>query len=403
MNRKAKFIVVYPYPFGDFVWHKLELDQLSDDLDVEVWDLSKFLNKNFAKNIHVKNSGSHNIREFNSFKSLVRILIKTISQAEENKVYFLYQVPTTNSYEILVKIMFLFIKKRKKYVVIETLNPGLPLISRDTLSEKLKSVVGLIKFNNMRSFRFYFRTLIFSKFNNLLPALPTHAMVSGTEYETIYKTKMQKKVKIIKVHSIDFNEYVRVKNLKNFSPVSDNQSAFLLDSPDPYYLEDRVLTGSKSYLTSKVWYPLLNDFLDCIEHDSGVKVSILGHYKTDFTSPSALFGNRHVIYNRTLECVAKSKFVITRASAAVSFAVIFRKPILFIFSDELTRDKHEMAFICKMAEELGTEPININQSISKLDDYLRVDEAKYEIFEKKFLTSANLDICNYQIILKEII
>ena len=127
----------------------------------------------------------------------------------------------------------------------------------------------------------------------------------------------------------------------------------------------------------------------------------MGHYKTNFESPSKIFGNREVLYGRTLESTMRAKFVVNRDSSSISYAVILRKPIVFIYSNELLLDKVVMKYIYNMAIELGTHPINLNNPPIDLTPYLNVDLEKYRNFEKNFLTSS-FSKSNYDILVQDI-
>ena len=156
------------------------------------------------------------------------------------------------------------------------------------------------------------------------------------------------------------------------------------------------------YFTSEVWYPALSNFFEFLEGDRQLTVRVAGHYKTNFDSPSLLFGNREVIYGRTPELVASSKFVITRISTAISFAVLYKKPIIFIYSDQLLKDSEFMSQIISISNVLGTSPINIDHFPTNLESYLRVNEDKYRKYTLDFLTSKPNGVPNYRIILQDI-
>ncbi len=398
-----KFIVVYPYPFGDFMWRKLELDELDLELDVEVWDLSSILHKKFSKKIFAHKSHINRIEYFFSFFSFFKYIKKFYLSNQNKNIYILNMVSTVNFPSLLVKLIFIYYRIKQKFVFIETINNGWPVINRNYKSINHKIYSKLKNLDGLKSLYLYIRNLFYSQINNLLPDITTHVLVAGSAYNKMITAKKSKKSKIVNAHSIDYSEYIRARFQEKTNRPQIDKNAFLLDSPDPYYSEDRVINGLRSHLTNGVWYPSLNFFFEHVEREFDVQVSVLGHYKSDFPSPSVIFGNRSVFYHRTLEKIAGSKFVISRASTAVSFAVILRKPILFIFSRELMQDNQEMTQIFSMAEQLGTTPININEPFPNLKNYLSVDLQKYRNYENMYLTSANLEISNYQIIIKEIV
>ena len=50
-NKKALYIYIYPYKFLDFIWDLWELNEFSEFLNIQVWDLSVLLSKKFEKSI----------------------------------------------------------------------------------------------------------------------------------------------------------------------------------------------------------------------------------------------------------------------------------------------------------------------------------------------------------------
>ena len=82
--------------------------------------------------------------------------------------------------------------------------------------------------------------------------------------------------------------------------------------------------------------------------------------------------------------------------------LLYKKPILFIYSDELLLDKEMMYNINGMAHTLGTKAININDIPKDIENYLTIDELKYAAYERDVLTSRPLGKPNYQIIIDEI-
>ena len=96
------------------------------------------------------------------------------------------------------------------------------------------------------------------------------------------------------------------------------------------------------------------------------------------------------------------EFVITRMSMAISYAVIFHKPVIFIYSDQIMAERLAMQWMFHMASWLGTTPINIDSPPRNFTSLLQVKESKYKAYETACLTSATTSRPNYQIILEDI-
>ena len=183
---------------------------------------------------------------------------------------------------------------------------------------------------------------------------------------------------------------------------NDKKTAVFLSSANPMFGSDEVIHGGDQHFTSEVWYPALARFFDFLESATGGEVEVAGHYKAAFPAIAPCFGNRSVYYGKTREMVRQSEFVITIASTAISYAVLFKKPVIFIYSNQLKGGYGVMRDINGLAEMLGTKPINIDDFPEDIYPYLKVDEAKYAAYEREVLTSDPLGRPNYQIVLEDI-
>jgi hypothetical protein len=176
----------------------------------------------------------------------------------------------------------------------------------------------------------------------------------------------------------------------------------LLDGAGPGSYSDTEILKIKTHITPEVWYPRLNDFLSILENNYNISTRIAGHYLTNYKKPFSLFSGREVIYDKTLELVSNSEFVITRMSTSISFAVILKKPIIFVYSNQLRKDAVFMRNINIFASKLGTEPINIDNPPDNFDIYLKINESNYSKYEENFLTSADKSESNIEIVTRSI-
>jgi hypothetical protein len=402
---KSNLIILYPYKFGDFLWKKYHLDKLSKVCHVEVWDLSKIVHKNFAKKIYSRVENNYRIIEFRNVFQFINYLDKFMNTSKQSKNYFLDKVSVINLRTFIIRIILWKYLDKQNAKILREINGGFPMKKsfEGKQNNGLKSYFKMIKIisdvNSLQNLLFVIRAFFYSKIDKLIPFNIHYQLVAGEFYES--KAREELNLNIVKYNSIDYSEYLefRKQNIDNFNNNLDN--IILLDSADPYFFEDKVLSKEKVRLTINTWYPLLNNFCKILEQKYNTEVKIMGHYKTNFESPSKIFGNREVLYGRTLESTMRAKFVVNRDSSSISYAVILRKPIVFIYSNELLLDKVVMKYIYNMAIELGTHPINLNNPPIDLTPYLNVDLEKYRNFEKNFLTSS-FSKSNYDILVQDI-
>ena len=70
-----------------------------------------------------------------------------------------------------------------------------------------------------------------------------------------------------------------------------------------------------------------------------LKIIIAAHPKSDEEGPLDYLGNRLAIIDKTEELIKGSEFVVSGSSTALAFAIIYKKPIFFIYSNETKEDE----------------------------------------------------------------
>ena len=103
-----------------------------------------------------------------------------------------------------------------------------------------------------------------------------------------------------------------------------------------------------------------------------------------------LFNNRRCFKYKTGQLVNDSEFVITHGSTSVSFAVLFKKPILFIFTDEIKKTHYHNTYasILALADELGSKIINVDDyDKNNINLISSINCKKYEQYKYRYLTS----------------
>lgn len=78
-----------------------------------------------------------------------------------------------------------------------------------------------------------------------------------------------------------------------------------------------------------------NEIFEKLEKHYELPVVIAGHPHTDYSN--ADFGGREIVFDQTCELTAKAKFVILQWSTAVSYTMLFEKPVMIMVDDEFIR------------------------------------------------------------------
>lgn len=192
---------------------------------------------------------------------------------------------------------------------------------------------------------------------------------------------------ILWLHSWDYDVYLKGKDHLPM-PFDDGcERAVFLDAPGPKFLRDDLrLPAMRCPLTEDKHYPSLCAFFQLVERHFSMKVEIAGHPGAGHEMHPPCFEGRLTQHGRTFEMVRRSTFVIARESAAIAFAVILNKPVIFITTDEAEADPELSNDIAAMAYALGKKPVNINRlGDIDLDREIKIDAAAYAAFRNEYI------------------
>jgi len=401
-------IVIYPYKFHKFVWDMLELELLAEYVDVVVWDISNITSRAFADAVVSKRMTSANVVVINSVLEFVIRLVALRKSLKRRKVCVLNEIPLNGPFEILCYFLLATFLVNQRVKILDLLNPGVLPDAIDQCEYSLrnvgkKSVIErlLSRFHASESPIRFTNELVRHLLQRLaspLSMIVTHRLVAGDYWVDMAHKGLRDNGKIVLGHSHDFSTYLMSRETN----VGGGGGAVLLDSAGPMFVSDTVYSKSRVYFTVDKWYPALVAFFEHLESQLQLNVEIAGHYKSAHPPNPSCFAGRRVLYGQTVNLVKSADLVITIHSTAISYAVIYRKPVLFIYSNQLLQDSQLMASIKSKARSLGTMPININDFPLDLSRYLIVDEEKYSAYEKNVLSSEVRMRPNYRIIIEDI-
>jgi hypothetical protein len=216
------------------------------------------------------------------------------------------------------------------------------------------------------------------------------------------KKEIKCPIKIIPANSWDYSRILRLSSTE-YQPLVQSRYAVLLDGAGPKFPGDELLTGDKLKFTEELWYPALCKFFDRLEEKLDIRIVIAAHPKTSHEPYPSYFGGRQVFHGDTYKLVKDADFVLTRLSTAISYALYFNRPILFITSDELELIPHFKSASSAITQELATTPINVDYFDDKvIMDSLSFDSDLYKKFIFNYLTSSDSGKPNYQILLNDV-
>lgn len=200
------------------------------------------------------------------------------------------------------------------------------------------------------------------------------ALMSGAHYAQ----------KVVSINLVDFDHYVCSK-LSEPHPVSGSFAVFL-DINLPFQ-SDLAIVGM-SAIEPRLYFESLNRFFTMVEEQFGIKVVIAAHPKADYGAGT--FQGREIYRGLTPDLVRDADFVISHHSTSLSYAVLNRKPVIFIYTDRMAElyGRTIVRYIHDFAQYLDMTCYNIDQtSRTERIALATVNEQRYEAYKYNFLTS----------------
>ena len=193
---------------------------------------------------------------------------------------------------------------------------------------------------------------------------------------------LNNETEILWLHTLDYDIY-----LENSSCQSQNISnkAVFIAGPGPLFLRDELIQG-RSTLSKERYFPSLCSFFNKVEQTLNVRIEIAAHAGSNYESHPIVFGERLTIRGNIFQMINQARFVITHASTAINFAVLLKKPIIFITTDEYESVPIDSLDIKSMASRFKKRPINIDHSFNvDWEKELSIDKYCYDKFENDYI------------------
>ena len=214
---------------------------------------------------------------------------------------------------------------------------------------------------------------------------PDIALVAGNAWQSnprFVSARMK-----LPAHSFDYEKYRRIN--ADDAPASAPAWALYIDESLPSH-EDNSELGYDAPVSFERFSVALKQVFDQFERESGMTVRIAAYPSARSEAYyKALFGDRDVVFGQTAELVKGAAVVFVHASTAKSFAVLWRRPIAFLVTEEL-RNSWYMPWVLVSQHLLQAPLVDIDNEFSGAavaHSGLAIDAAKYEAYENTYLRS----------------
>jgi hypothetical protein len=184
-------------------------------------------------------------------------------------------------------------------------------------------------------------------------------------------------------HALDYDIYLE-KSAEEVKTTS-SQSVFL-DQLAPMFQGDALALSYQVFTTVENYYPSMCKFFDHVEKQLDIKVEIAAHPKSNHPSYPEYYGGRKTSRGMTFEMLKNSRLAMTLCSTAIHFAILLKKPIIFLTTNEQEKDKRLSLYNKALAHSLGKTVINIDDPFNiNWERELYVDEKIYDDYIDRYI------------------
>lgn len=397
-------LVVYPYKFTENYYRKFEIElMLERNVNVVVWDTGYWVQRKFVRLLSAASSERSCVTRIVSLVDLLRAMRQPELKKRADVVAFPVSQPSN-----LRELICLLVIKWRASTRVEFLNDGVPLASSKPPPREpraLRKAATLVRVLRERGFVGAAKLVeksVTRILSNWLSVGPTHRLMGGKALEEQYRKDSERNaIAVVSGTAWDLSNSLGYPEGEAPAEIG-GRYAVLLDGAGPANASDVELQGDAPVLTKERWYPALVDCFDQWERELGITIVVAGHPKTKLEEHPQQFGYRHVYYGRTEELVKYSAFVIMRFSAAADYAVMYNRPIVCIYNEEMRADVETFRYFQEATKTLGVSPINLDDPPPSISKHLTVNAELYRRYTEDYLTTVVDPKPNYRVLLEDI-
>jgi len=225
---------------------------------------------------------------------------------------------------------------------------------------------------------------------------PAKLILAGGEKCFVYHFPVDrdKSTETLWTHAMDYDLYLTERTRPFSKPV--HPIAVFLDEYLPMH-PDRLYDGVKRLLTPEEYYSMLDRFFRRVEHELKLEVVIAASPRSDYENGPDYFKGRKCIKGKTSALVRESRLVMAHDSSSLTFANLFRKPVIFLTSKSLSRTNPP---IRRLAGWFGKEPIFMDSDETIDWEFeMSVSDRNYDEYKSSFIKAEHSrDVPFWQIV-----
>ena len=373
MKKFERIVLIAYEAYGKKIQEDFYVNSICKSFDFEYWNLSAIYEHSTVHSI----VGEKIIKDFSSLKKVEEEIIKY-----KDSTLFIFNI---NYYANVYTLFRLFSKYKCQTAFFARGALPFPLLSEPLIKKIFLKSKSLTDPRNLTKIVLNQLAAAARRIQLIKPF--TYIFFAGKQgvstigYGREYGLN---KSKLIPVNSSDFDKSLLLKN-KTGRELNERYCVFL-DAFLPYHPDFDLLKMKKVDATS--YYNSLNNFFDYVEASCNIKVVVAAHPRSNYEESDAYKG-RTILKFKTAELIKGSEFVLAHASTSISFAVVFKKPVVFIYNNDIkeTYPYTMYPLVLHFAEVLKSICINIDENTRLNFKVSNVDENSYNNYKYNYLTN----------------
>jgi hypothetical protein len=178
------------------------------------------------------------------------------------------------------------------------------------------------------------------------------------------------------IHALDYDVFLKTRT---HSRSTDPGLGVFLDEMGPLH-PDYAFLGMRAPADGRRYYAMLADLFRFLTRRYGYRIVVAAHPRAT-AEYDVHFPEWEVVHDRTAELVRQARFAIAHSSTSVNFALLYRKPVIFLPADARTA-----RYVEAIATQLGKRPIRPDRLLEiDLGRELTVDVAAYDRYIHDFI------------------
>jgi hypothetical protein len=385
-KNKIVFLLATPPPVNFSKSYFIE-ELVNANFLCEVWDLSSIVKKDVDWPIESMNIPIYKLTGLNE-------LVNKVRSNDTSATVFVAQM--TPGGEFLIPFLVLSVFNKKTVFFQRGVLPSRISYSAGTNGiSKYRKVLKLIFVDRKLKFIFLHSLfLLFSRFN-VIKGFDV-VFVAGKVAETVGALTAQK---MVHIHHRDLDNTHRNSGTQFESLDAPEKYCVFLDDYLPYH-SDFVSNNIKT-IDAEKYYSMMRSFFDEFEKINNTIVVVAAHPKSSYREN--IFGERMIVYDATDVLVKNAVIVMTHASTAISFSIIYNKPVCLLISQEIEETHPNIKqVITSTGKILKCNIYDYEKNLYPKLSEISVDDDAYKFYRRQYLSSIDNSRFSSDIVINEI-